>query len=140
MPESSVEKVPFSMEELERIQEFYLVVYGQYSKEEKDKLPDGSLGEIVSRKPHTTEFSLIDNLRSVTYENGTPVDNKEAFQPYIFKLESVELPDNQPPVLKGIAGKYDMHSDIVAPLEERLVLHMSQTPTHKYKPTAMHCL
>lgn len=137
------QEVPFDVKELERMvgREFYLAVMHPDSRVARDfeKCKEGGvLMEVLSRRPQNLEGYMLGNLSKIMFEDGTLVGatlkDGEVYKDYIFTLENVEIQEGQPPILRGQAAEYRLHSNSVGePLGKRLALSLERVPKTKEK-------
>ncbi len=129
--ESKPEKVPFNIKDLEGMKGKELLL----SSFNKPDFPvTGCISEIISFHPYGGKFYQLGYLDKITYEDGSIITAKKPTENYLFLFEDLELPENQPPILKGKVTKSEK-SELPATitLDKQVVLYLSETPTQKEK-------
>ena len=132
------EIIPVDAKELANMTDtqWYLIVFGPEDSEEVNTEAfkgsvNGGISEIVSKGVESMEAYDWGRV-GVTREDGSTFgEDIEVKAEYIFRIKSVEYPEGKPPILKGTVTDYSADSNILGKLEQRLVLHFTETPTYK---------
>ncbi|MGV8151280.1 MAG: hypothetical protein ACP5NV_06145 [Candidatus Woesearchaeota archaeon] len=118
---------------------------GRLLKQEKEDIRncDGSIIEVTERKPHTLKGYSWPAFNRAIYDNeirvATTIPVEETFRSYIFVPNIAKPTDELGYKIIGTMRSYDLHTNSVGELEEKVTIEYKKTPKYKENAGSVRC-